>query len=469
MYQKRKKSWIKHLDFTLLDIVMQEVALAIAYALRFEGNWMLESEIFTRMSAILILIDIFVVFFMESYTGILRRTKFQEMRAVIVHAMAVFAGLLIFMYATRQSVYYSRKTLFMYLIFVIFLEYTERVILKRIIRYRKLHDVNKSEMIAIVEGVNAEECLNNIAIDRYNDFKVTGVVVVDRDMTGEVISGVPVVANADNFLEYLRTHVVDEVFIDGNTRASSEALASELVEFGITVHIALVHTNQLVPSRHLDTYGNYVTLTASMNIADSRQLFFKRLLDIVGAIVGLILTGIILIIYYPIVKIQSPGKVFYTSTRIGRDGRRFRFYKFRTMYPNADQLLKELQDQNEMQGLMFKMENDPRIIPAGHFLRKYSLDEFPQFWNVLKGDMSLVGTRPPTEAEFANYEMHHKARLSFRPGLTGMWQVSGRNNIKDFEEIVKLDTWYIANWNLWLDIKILFLTVGAVITAKGSK
>ena len=296
MYQKRKKSWIKHLDFTLLDIVMQEVALAIAYALRFEGNWMLESEIFTRMSAILILIDIFVVFFMESYTGILRRTKFQEMRAVIVHAMAVFAGLLIFMYATRQSVYYSRKTLFMYLIFVIFLEYTERVILKRIIRYRKLHDVNKSEMIAIVEGVNAEECLNNIAIDRYNDFKVTGVVVVDRDMTGEVISGVPVVANADNFLEYLRTHVVDEVFIDGNTRASSEALASELVEFGITVHIALVHTNQLVPSRHLDTYGNYVTLTASMNIADSRQLFFKRLLDIVGAIVGLILTGLILII-----------------------------------------------------------------------------------------------------------------------------------------------------------------------------
>ena len=206
-----------------------------------------------------------------------------------------------------------------------------------------------------------------------------------------------------------------------------------------------------------------------MNIADSRQLFFKRLLDIVGAIVGLILTGLILIIYYPIVKIQSPGKVFYTSTRIGRNGRRFRFYKFRTMYPNADQLLKELQDQNEMQGLMFKMENDPRIIPAGHFLRKYSLDEFPQFWNVLKGDMSLVGTRPPTEAEFANYEMHHKARLSFRPGLTGMWQVSGRNNIKDFEEIVKLDTWYIANWNLWLDIKILFLTVGAVITAKGSK
>ena len=139
------------------------------------------------------------------------------------------------------------------------------------------------------------------------------------------------------------------------------------------------------------------------------------------------------------------------------------------MYPNADQLLKELQDQNEMQGLMFKMENDPRIIPAGHFLRKYSLDEFPQFWNVLKGDMSLVGTRPPTEAEFANYEMHHKARLSFRPGLTGMWQVSGRSDVTDFEDVVALDTQYISNWSLGLDLMILFKTVGVVLSGKGSK
>jgi lipopolysaccharide/colanic/teichoic acid biosynthesis glycosyltransferase len=118
---------------------------------------------------------------------------------------------------------------------------------------------------------------------------------------------------------------------------------------------------------------------------------------------------------------------------------------------------------------MFKMENDPRIIPIGHFIRKYSIDELPQFWNVLKGDMSLVGTRPPTEEEFKEYEYHHKARLGIRPGLTGMWQVSGRNKITDFERVVELDTEYITNWTLGLDVRILFKTIGVVLSGKGSK
>ncbi|MDD6147411.1 MAG: sugar transferase, partial [Lachnospiraceae bacterium] len=151
------------------------------------------------------------------------------------------------------------------------------------------------------------------------------------------------------------------------------------------------------------------------------------------------------------------------------NGRRFKIWKFRSMYPDADRRKAELMAQNEMQGLMFKMENDPRIFPIGHFMRKHSIDELPQFWNVLIGDMSLVGTRPPTEDEFKQYELHHKARLAFRPGLTGMWQVSGRSDITDFEEIVKLDTQYIANWTLGLDIKIIFKTIAVVFSGKGSK
>lgn len=122
-----------------------------------------------------------------------------------------------------------------------------------------------------------------------------------------------------------------------------------------------------------------------------------------------------------------------------------------------------------MNGLMFKMENDPRIIPIGHFMRKYSIDELPQFWNVLVGDMSLVGTRPPTEEEFAQYEYHHKARLGIKPGLTGMWQVSGRSDITDFEQVVAMDTDYISNWTIGLDITLILKTIGVVITGKGSK
>ena len=139
------------------------------------------------------------------------------------------------------------------------------------------------------------------------------------------------------------------------------------------------------------------------------------------------------------------------------------------MYVDAEERKKELLDQNEMDGNMFKMENDPRIIPIGHFLRKYSIDELPQFLNVLIGDMSLVGTRPPLEDEYERYALHHKARLSIKPGLTGMWQVSGRSDIKDFEKVVALDTQYISDWSLGLDIRIILKTIAVVFGGKGSK
>ena len=469
MYHEEKRSWVKHLDFTLIDLLCLELAFVIAYAFRFDGRWLFYDEKYVRLALILMLIDIVAVFFMECYTGILRRTKYQELRATVTHCMVVFGGLLIYMYAIKQSVIYSRQLLFLFLIISAVLEYFSRCFHKRVIRKRKLQGVDKVVMTVVAESSNVEKCLQEIGHNKYMDFKVSGVVVVDKDMIGEEIQGIPVVASADTFMEYVRTNVVDEVFVDGNTRSSAESLASELVELGITVHISLIHTNRLVPNRKLESYANYIVLTTSMKIANTRQIFMKRFIDIIGSLVGLILTGIAFIIYAPIIKHQSPGPIFYKSVRIGRNGRKFNFYKFRTMYVGADKELEKLKSDNEMQGNMFKMENDPRIIPIGHFMRKYSIDELPQFLNVLKGDMSLVGTRPPTEDEFAQYEYHHKARLGIKPGLTGMWQVSGRSEITDFEEVVALDTEYITNWTLGLDIKILFKTIGVVLLGKGSK
>ena len=191
-------------------------------------------------------------------------------------------------------------------------------------------------------------------------------------------------------------------------------------------------------------------------------------MDIGGGIVGIIFTAVLTVILGPIIYIQSPGPIFFSQERVGKNGRKFRIYKFRSMYPDAEKRKKELMEKNKMQGFMFKMDNDPRVTPIGKFIRKTSLDEFPQFFNILKGDMSLVGTRPPTVDEYEQYERHHKVRLAAKPGLTGLWQVSGRSDIVDFEEVVALDKKYIEEWNIGLDLKILCQTVKVVVTGKGS-
>ena len=467
MYKRQKKSWVKHLDFLILDIICLEAAYYSSCLIRL-GNMKrlpLLMEYYNRLAVVLLLLDICIVFFFEAYTGILRRNRVQELKAVIMHCSVIFAALTVYMWALKQSEIYSRQIIFVFWGIAVVIEYFSRCVWKIYIRQRMIKGKKFSQLIVVTEECYAKECVSDFQHDRYKEFEVIGVVIVDKNRVGDQVCGVPVVACADTFLEYARINVVDEIFINGNTRESSEALANELLELGLTVHFNLVRESRLMPNKMVERCGKYLVLTTSMKIATTRQVFVKRCMDIIGSLVGLMLTGIA---FSPIIKAQSPGPIFYAQTRIGRNGRRFKFYKFRTMVVGADAMKQELMEQNEMEGLMFKMEHDPRIFGVGRFMRKFSIDELPQFWNVLKGDMSLVGTRPPTEEEFEQYELHHKARLGIRPGLTGMWQVSGRSDIKNFEEIVALDTQYISNWSLGMDIRILFRTIGVVLSGKGS-
>lgn len=469
MYKRQKKSWVKHLDFLLIDILCLEVAFFISFFIRLgESPTAAVWEFYSRLSVLLVLMDVCLVFFFESYTGILRRNKIQELKSTITHCTSVFLTIILYIWGTKQGEIYSRQVLFVFWGLSAVLEYFCRIVWKRVIRYQMIHGKKFTKLIIITEGRYAEECVRNFQSNRYKEFEVSGVAVIDKDWIGNKIYGVPVIADADSCLEYIRSNVVDEVFINGNTRESSEALAEELLELGVTVHFNLVRSSALRPNKIIEQCGRYLVLTSSMKIASTRQLFIKRTMDIVGSLVGLLFTGIAFLVFAPIVKIQSPGPIFYAQTRIGKNGRRFKFYKFRTMVVGADAMKKELMEQNEMDGLMFKIKDDPRIFKIGRFMRKFSVDELPQFWNVLKGDMSLVGTRPPTEEEFKRYELHHKARLGIKPGLTGMWQVSGRSDIHDFEEVVALDTYYISNWTLGMDIRILFKTILVVLTGKGS-
>ena len=289
---------------------------------------------------------------------------------------------------------------------------------------------------------------------------------------------IPVLFGREHVLEYLRQGVVDEVYID--TFVNREELNRQVDLFlgmGITVHIGMGFLPENLPNQIVERMGDAYVVTTAVKTASGWQIALKRAVDIIGALVGLLLTGIIFLFAAPAIKIASPGPVFFKQKRVGKNGRVFYMYKFRSMHVNAEEMLPQLMEQNEMQGLMFKVENDPRIIGSekgpgkgiGNFLRKTSLDEFPQFWNVLRGEMSLVGTRPPTVNEYEQYDFHHKIRLSMKPGITGLWQISGRNNITDFDKVVELDTAYIENWSMILDIKILFKTVAVVLGRKGSK
>lgn len=302
------------------------------------------------------------------------------------------------------------------------------------------------------------------------DVRLSGIVPGDLwdAQEKEQIGGIPVVAGMDNLEDYLLSHVVDSVFIEAEMpRTERENLITRLVESGVTVHNNLAHVPHGLTHQAVEKIGNYTVFTTGMRIATARQVLYKRVMDILGGICGSILALIAVLLFGPVIYLQSPGPIFFTQTRVGKNGRSFRIYKLRSMYLDAEQRKAELMQENEMEGLMFKMKEDPRIIPIGHFLRKFSIDELPQFFNVIRGDMSLVGTRPPTMDEFEQYQLHHRGRLNSKPGITGLWQISGRNDITDFEEVVRLDTMYIMNWSVSEDIRILWQTVRQVVRGEG--
>ncbi len=300
--------------------------------------------------------------------------------------------------------------------------------------------------------------------------RVIGIAIVDADMTGQKIEDIPIVANAHTMMQYIKNEIVDEVYINvPYDRVSSlQDTILKLENMGVAVHLKLAVMDYF--SDFASTFGKIngtPVVTFANRFYDYRAMAIKRLMDILGGFVGLIIMIIAMIFVAPAIKIESKGPLFFKQKRVGKNGRYFYIYKFRSMYIDAEERKKELMAQNEMSGLMFKMTDDPRITKVGKFIRKTSIDELPQFINVLMGDMSLVGTRPPTVGEFKQYGAHHKRRLSMKPGITGMWQAYGRNTVEDFEDVVKMDLDYIDNWSLGLDIKILFKTVAMVLTEGG--
>lgn len=369
---------------------------------------------------------------------------------------------------SSSTVFLTRDDAFSRLLFFLFLGldfcfiFAEKVILRHFFIAKIRANVGATRVLAVGDPEKVEGIMEEIKREQDLIFHVVGYV----SLTDE--SGL---GNVEQLQELVIEYTADQVFffLPKDWAGDIEPYLQKCEELGITARLLLDWYDLKISKTELSYLGDVPMLTFHTVSLNQSQLLLKRVLDIFGGLCGVLLTGLITLFVAPAIKLNSPGPIFYSQKRVGQNGRVFKIYKFRSMYFDADQRLEELKEQNELNGAVFKIKNDPRITKVGKFLRKTSLDEFPQFWNVLRGDMSLVGTRPPTLNEVEEYERYHRRRLSIKPGLTGMWQVSGRNDISDFEEIYRLDVQYIDHWSLTLDIKILFRTVWTVLTGKGAE
>ncbi|MCD8129977.1 MAG: sugar transferase [Lachnospiraceae bacterium] len=481
MYKKNAGSFLKHFDFFIWDTVCLLAALFLSLMYRYDGSiGQMEKGTYSRVFAIAVVAEVIVTAVMNPFRDVLKRGIYQELLATIRQVVCVELVMVFILYIAKMADPVSRTVLSITpVLYLIFASLT-RFFWKRCLKYRNLADRN---MLVITHSSLAEEVIENVKTGEYQTINVSGFVFLDEDQKGTTVEGVPVVASRDDLVDYICRSWVDEVMIvlpEGVPHPAK--LLRQLSMAGVTRHLVIMtNDSRLQHNEMVDQIGRYTVITDAMNSITWWQSLVKRIMDIAGGLIGCVITGIAYLFLAPAIRKQSPGPVFFAQERIGKNGRKFKMYKFRSMYLDAEDRKKELEEQNRVKdGMMFKLEFDPRIIGnevlpdgtyktgLGDFIRRTSLDEFPQFFNVLKGDMSLVGTRPPTLDEWEKYGLHHRARMATKPGITGMWQVSGRSNITDFEEVVRLDTDYIHSWSIGLDIKILFKTVLSVIRRDGS-
>lgn len=481
MYRRRTSGILRHMDFMILDVICLEVSFAIAYVYR-HGWDVYHSKLpvlYSNIVIVFLMASLIEALLSTPFNNILKRGHYIEFLYTIRHMTVVTMMQMVYLYMSQQGEKYSRAVFVLTWAIGIVLTYTVREIWKWVVSRSLIKDNSKTQsMIIITTSNEAADLIDNLLTYGKGKYQIKGLCIVDREMTGEEISGIEVVASDSEILDYLCRTWVDEVFLSMGEGYESieEKTLEDCLMMGIIVHQILAKViSEPGKVQMVEKINDYTILSSAINTASLLEFTIKRLMDIVGSILGLILTAILFIFVAPAIYIKSPGPIFFKQWRVGKNGKKFQIYKFRSMYLDAEERKAELMAQNKVkEGMMFKMENDPRIIGGekgkgiGNFIRNTSIDEFPQFFNILKGDMSLVGTRPPTVDEWEKYELHHRARLAIKPGLTGKWQVSGRSEITNFEEVVKLDTEYIMNWSIGKDIKILLKTVLVVFKRDGS-
>ena len=477
MYKKQQKGWLKHLDFIVLDLLILAGSYILAFFLR-HGNisGLFSSTVYVNTGVVLLILDFLVMLIFDTMHNILRRNPTKEFFSTLKKGIILFGCISIYLFSVKDGDQLSRIVLWLttglHIVFcnLAFFEW-KRVILSRHGRF------DRRSLLLVADSDMVQEVLERFNTITTNPYKIIGIVLADGEGSGGTINGIPIVSTLSDAPKYICREWIDEVYIC--TATPPRELIECCNEMGVTIHREL-HTiggdEQFVEK----IVGKQV-LTSAMKAATPGQMLAKHILDFFGGLVGSFFAVIFIIVIGPMIKRASPGPIIFKQERIGQNGKHFKMMKIRSMVMNADEKKRELMEQNRVSdGMMFKLDFDPRIIGneilpegthktgIGEFIRRTSIDETPQFFNVLLGEMSLVGTRPPTPDEWERYEFHHRRRLSVKPGITGMWQVSGRSGITDFEEVVKLDTEYINNWSLGMDLRILLQTIKKVVKGDGA-
>ncbi|MBM3264254.1 MAG: sugar transferase [candidate division Zixibacteria bacterium] len=386
-------------------------------------------------------------------------------RVVFWSGIMLFAALFAF-----KSFLISRWFIGVFLLINLIALSLEKVVILSWLRYIRKKGFNFRTVVIVGMGDRLKEVKDKIDQHPGWGMQVIGFVAIDPAQTTPSTYGIRRLGHLTQLPDLLHQYVVDEVifatpigYID---RIEHAVRVCE--ELGIKTQISMQFYTPTIAKIYVEDMDGLPMLTYSAIPEEVGKLFFKRVFDFVVALVGLTLISPLLLAIAALIKLTSPGPMLFRQSRIGLNGRVFWCYKFRTMVQNAEALKKELEMQNEMTGPVFKIKNDPRITPLGRFLRKYSLDELPQLYNVLRGDLSLVGPRPPIVDEVCQYERWQRRRLSMRPGITGIWQIEGRSHIAEFDEWVRMDLQYIDNWSLALDMKILLKTIPTVLLGRGA-
>jgi len=344
-----------------------------------------------------------------------------------------------------------------------------RRLVYRALLYRRFESgMNTRNVIIVGTGAEAHALRHHLQSIRQLGYIFKGFVQVpgvDTQLPGTTGD---VLGSLESLFDYSRKLFVDEIFFTSPCeRGVIKGVLDQARANGIDLRVVPDMYDGLAWNSTIEYIGQFPTIPLHRGHVPEVGLILKRFLDIAVGLFILVVTSPVLLAIAIAVKFDSHGPILYSSERIGKKARVFKCYKFRTMVRDADGRRAEIMHMNERQGILFKMSNDPRITKVGHFLRKYSLDELPQFFNVLLGDMSVVGPRPPLASEVRQYNLAHLRRLDVTPGITGLWQVQARQD-PSFDSYISLDVAYIENWSVWLDIKIILRTVGVVFAGTGS-